>query len=224
MQREGYCPSCLSRLTPAPNNTKVTDFTCDCREVFELKSKHGGHGKSVICGEYRTMLKMIEADKSPHFFLLGYQSAAVRNLLVIPSFAVTTSCITPRKPLSATARRAGWQGCSLEMERIPVSCQIPVVVDKMPRPEQAVQKQWHAVRHLFHAASPEGKSWLSDVLCIVEKMPSTFTLADLYEHTDALQRAHPSNNHIEAKIRQQLQVLRDRGCIQFHGGGSYSKI
>jgi len=30
----------------------------------------------------------------------------------------------------------------------------------------------------------------------------------------------PDNDHIRAKIRQQLQVLRDGGLIEFCGGGS----
>ena len=34
---------------------------------------------------------------------------------------------------------------------------------------------------------------------------------------------HPNNNNIRAKIRQQLQQLRDRGIISFLGNGRYQK-
>ena len=34
---------------------------------------------------------------------------------------------------------------------------------------------------------------------------------------------HPENNNIEAKIRQQLQFLRDKGFIQFLSPGQYKK-
>ncbi len=48
-----------------------------------------------------------------------------------------------------------------------------------------------------------------------------FTLADVYAHADALAKLHPNNAHVRAKSRQQLQVLRDLGLLDFLGGGSY---
>ena len=39
-----------------------------------------------------------------------------------------------------------------------------------------------------------------------------------------LQARHPQNNNIRPKIRQQLQVLRDKGVIEFLGRGLYRKI
>jgi type II restriction enzyme len=48
-----------------------------------------------------------------------------------------------------------------------------------------------------------------------------FPLADVYAHADALSKLHPTNAHIRDKIRQQLQVLRDLGLLEFLGGGSY---
>lgn len=38
-----------------------------------------------------------------------------------------------------------------------------------------------------------------------------------------LQLRHPMNNNIRPKIRQQLQVLRDRGFLEFIGRGLYRK-
>ncbi|MBQ1398560.1 MAG: restriction endonuclease, partial [Clostridia bacterium] len=35
---------------------------------------------------------------------------------------------------------------------------------------------------------------------------------------------HIHNNNIEAKIRQQLQILRDKGFIEFLERGHYRKI
>lgn len=32
---------------------------------------------------------------------------------------------------------------------------------------------------------------------------------------------YPENQHIRAKIRQQMQVLRDEGFIEFLGNGEY---
>ena len=50
-----------------------------------------------------------------------------------------------------------------------------------------------------------------------------FTLADIYNFTTILKEKHPDNNNIEAKIRQQLQVLRDKGYLKFEGKGKYIK-
>lgn len=48
-----------------------------------------------------------------------------------------------------------------------------------------------------------------------------FTLAHVYAHAASLAKLHPNNRHVRDKIRQQLQVLRDLGLLEFLGGGSY---
>jgi type II restriction enzyme len=49
-----------------------------------------------------------------------------------------------------------------------------------------------------------------------------FSLAEVYDRSDELQRLHPNNLHVREKIRQQLQRLRDMGLVEFLGGGRYS--
>lgn len=49
----------------------------------------------------------------------------------------------------------------------------------------------------------------------------TFTLQDVYQYEDHLSDLYPNNDHIQAKIRQQLQVLRDQHLIDFLGNGEY---
>lgn len=69
-----------------------------------------------------------------------------------------------------------------------------------------------------------GKSWFDDVSDIVKQIPgTTFSLQDVYEYKGVLKIRHPNNNNIEAKIRQQLQLLRDEGIILFLGNGQYTK-
>ena len=64
-----------------------------------------------------------------------------------------------------------------------------------------------------------------DILnCINHITHNEFTLSDVYEYIGILSEIHPQNNNIEAKIRQQLQLLRDRGVIEFLGKGRYRKI
>ncbi len=68
------------------------------------------------------------------------------------------------------------------------------------------------------------RGWLMDVLRCVDKLPlEKFTLADMYGFTAVLQKKYMDNHNVQAKIRQQLQFLRDQGYIEFLGNGHYRK-
>jgi hypothetical protein len=56
----------------------------------------------------------------------------------------------------------------------------------------------------------------------VEKQPSAPTR--VYAFAAQLQELHPDNRHVREKIRQQLQVLRDLGFVEFLGRGRYSSV
>ena len=69
------------------------------------------------------------------------------------------------------------------------------------------------------------RGWLMDVLnCINMITTPIFTLNDIYVFESILKCKHPRNNNIKPKIRQQLQLLRDKGFIEFLGQGRYKKI
>jgi hypothetical protein len=51
-----------------------------------------------------------------------------------------------------------------------------------------------------------------------------FELSEVYAHRHKLTEAFPANHHVEAKIRQQLQVLRDLGYLRFVSRGVYEVI
>ena len=51
-----------------------------------------------------------------------------------------------------------------------------------------------------------------------------FTLDQIYRFEELLAEKHPDNHHVKDKIRQQLQMLRDNGIIEFTGRGHYRKI
>ena len=63
-----------------------------------------------------------------------------------------------------------------------------------------------------------------DTLHLVERLDETFTLNQMYAFVEELKLKHPDNNHIQDKIRQQLQFLRDKGIIEFKGRGIYKRI
>lgn len=69
------------------------------------------------------------------------------------------------------------------------------------------------------------RGWLMDVLNCINDIPCNgFSISRIYEYETQLQRIHPDNNNIKAKIRQQLQFLRDKGIIEFLGNGLYRKV
>ncbi|HXN93810.1 MAG TPA: hypothetical protein VN879_04870 [Candidatus Acidoferrales bacterium] len=60
------------------------------------------------------------------------------------------------------------------------------------------------------------RGWTLDVLQVVQSLGKMdFTLADVYERANDLAKLHPNNAHVRDKIRQQLQVLRDLGLLDF---------
>ena len=67
--------------------------------------------------------------------------------------------------------------------------------------------------------------WRLDTFKVVSKIRANiFKLEQVYAYKQHLQELHPENRNIEAKIRQQLQELRDLGLIEFLGTGVYRKL
>jgi type II restriction enzyme len=146
---------------------------------------------------------------------------SVANVIVIPRFAFPFSAVERRKPLGPHARRAGWVGCNILLDAIPSDAKIPVVVDGVPLPMEDVRKQYARVRPLA-ALDVEQRGWTLDVLNTIRSVrKESFSLADVYAKEKELSHLHPKNRHVREKIRQQLQVLRDMGLIEFIGAGKY---
>ena len=68
----------------------------------------------------------------------------------------------------------------------------------------------------------EGGAGLADRECVEAIGRESFTLADAYAFEARLAALYPGNNNVRPKIRQQLQVLRDRGRLEFLGQGAVS--
>ncbi len=221
-----YCPKCGGALHRLKNNTPVADFSCSaCPEEFELKSTCS-HTCSVIPdGAYETMIRRLRANNNPNLFVLRYDklSLTISDLYAIPRYFFTPGTIQKRTPLSATARRAGWVGCNILLRDIPKTGRIVLVKDGTVADKIHVLSEWKNSSFLEAAASIQSRSWLITTLnCIERLLPQKeFTLADLYAFEDEIQQRHPRNQHIREKLRQQLQVLRDRGQIQFVTRGVY---
>ena len=60
--------------------------------------------------------------------------------------------------------------------------------------------------------------------CVDKINYEEFSLKDVYQFENILKAKHPNNNFVKDKIRQQLQLLRDKGIIEFLGNGKYKKV
>ena len=161
------------------------------------------------------MMEAIKNDRTPNFFFMQYELATwrVKNLLLIPSFAFPPSAIIKRKPLSITARRHGWVGCNIALNRVPVEARIPVVTESAVMPASEVREKFRRVKPLKEISVTQ-RGWTLDVLNAIRRLGKTeFTTNDAYIFTRELEKLHPDNRHVRDKIRQQLQVLRDTGLL-----------
>lgn len=224
--REIYCPSCGETLQRYENNKPVADFCCKtCFEDFELKSKVGKIGKKVSAGAYGKMIERIESKDRPNFFFMGYQNQIwkVSDFFVVPKHFFVPRIIEKRNALSINAKRAGWIGSNILFSHIPQAGQIFYVKDGIQTKRNAVLEKWQKTVFLNQIKNVESKGWILDIMHCIESLgKDKFSLQDMYQFEPMLAQLHPNNTHIKAKIRQQLQVLRDRNFLTFLGDGNYT--
>ena len=224
--RQGYCPHCgHNPLSSFANNQPVADFYCaHCHEQYELKSKKAKLSRIINDGAYATMIERIKSDNNPNFFFLTYsKELTVNNFLIIPKHFFTPEIIVKRPPLPATAKRAGWIGCNINLKKVPELGKVFLVKNQQPVVTQQVTEQFQKALFLRNQR-PDNRGWTIEVMNCVDKLPEQFKLSDVYHFREYLKLLYPENNNIEAKIRQQLQILRDKGLIKFLGRGQYQKL
>ena len=222
-----FCPCCGNEhLDKMRNNSPVADTYCNaCGETFELKSKQNHFGAKIPDGAYKTMIERITSNINPQLFLMQYSASfSVTNLTLIPKFFFTPDIIAKRKPLSPTARRAGWVGCDILYQKIPEQGKINIIRDGNEIAADDVLTSYNKIKTL-KTENINLRGWLMDILnCINDIGSKNFTLQQVYQYVEVLKAKHNLNRNIEAKIRQQLQFLRDRGFIKFIGRGVYRKV
>ncbi|OGW21593.1 MAG: hypothetical protein A2Z82_04735 [Nitrospirae bacterium GWA2_46_11] len=223
--RNLFCVSCNQNvLRTARDNTKVIDFVCDkCSETYQLKSQSKPLGDKVLDSAYEPMVDSIKNNKTPNLLVLHYnsQNFCAETLLVVPRYFLTLSCIEARKPLSQNARRAGWIGCNIVLKEIPLDGKIPIIKERKIVSPDIVRKSFDRFRFLAEKKY-DVRGWTADILKIIRDLgKKEFTLDEAYQFDKHLQALHPDNKHIRPKIRQQLQILRDKGILEFKGKGRY---
>ncbi len=222
-----YCPCCGNLiLKKYGNNKPVADFYCEkCKEQFELKSSGKRIDNKIVDGAYATAIERVKSKTNPDLFVLHYSNYAVKNLVVVPKYFFTPDIIERRKPLSLTARRSGWIGSNILYGKIPEQGKIDVITNgDIISPEIVLDRYQQASR--LNIDNVNNRGWLFDVLnCVNALLDDAFSLDDIYKYENLLKNIHPQNNNIRDKIRQQLQLLRDRGIIEFiDNRGHYRRL
>lgn len=165
----------------------------------------------------------LRSDAVPSLMMLRYDAnrRGVEDVSVVPQQFFTPDLIEKRKPLAATARRAGWVGCNILIHKLPDIGRIDLVKSHKVEPIERVVDKWQKTQFL-KTKTLESRGWVMDVLkCVQELRRDEFSLSDVYQFENFLSELHPANNNVRPKIRQQLQVLRDARLIEFLGRGEY---
>jgi type II restriction enzyme len=224
--RELYCPNCGHvAMTRYANNRPVADFFCSkCRADYELKSQARMFGASVADGAYRTMIERLNSSSNPNLLLLQYdpRALAVVNLVVVTKYFFIPDLIIKRPPLSTAARRAGWIGCKILLKGIPAAGRKSLISNSTVEPKSKVLENWRRTLFLQDQKDLMSKGWVLSVMqCFDCLRKPEFSLQELYRFEEALKQTYPSNQHIREKMRQQLQILRDKKFLEFLGRGVY---
>lgn len=220
-----FCPNCGNEISNFENNKPVADFYCkNCLEEFELKSKKGKIGNKVGAGAYSKMIERLEGVDKPNFFFMGYlaEDYFVNDFFIVPKYFFVPKIIEKRKALSKNAKRAGWVGSNILFSKIPNSGKIYYIKNGKEFSKKEVLEKWQKTAFIKDIKKDELKGWIFDILnCVDSLNKKEFELKEIYQFQKDLKILHPENNNIKAKIRQQLQFLRDKGYLEFLEKGKY---
>jgi type II restriction enzyme len=145
----------------------------------------------------------------------------VTDLILVPRYFFTETIIEAKKPTWPKGRSAPWHGCNIVLGDVPAVGRIGLIKQGQLIAKSTVLAQWQATRFLRDVKGT-ARGWLLDVMKAVEDIGrSEFTLEDVYAFEGRLSGLYPGNNNVRPKIRQQLQVLRDQGFLEFTRRGEY---
>jgi type II restriction enzyme len=214
-----YCPNCsspkLERLTPL---AEASDLGCPkCKFRFHIRGQKARFGHTLVDGAYDVAMRSIRSEDGVSYFFVHYDLAtwAVRDVLLVPHFAISPSAIV---------KRARGKDCSFALDRIPPDARITIVTTISPSgagdTECIMISRVEEVREKFRRLKPladipaSRRGWALDVLNVVRRLrKDEFTSADVYAHARELKQLRPGKGDVRNKIRQQLHVLRDAGLL-----------
>jgi type II restriction enzyme len=157
----------------------ASDYSCPaCGFWYQLKSQKSRIGDSITDGAYAAMMSAIRHDETPNFYFMQYELATwrVKNLLLVPSFAFPPSAIIKRPPLAATARRAGWVGCNIALNRVPADARIEIIKTGRRRGDESLTKK---INQRFLTSSPTNQTIIVPPEEVREKFKRVKPLKDI---------------------------------------------
>jgi len=116
------CPICNKKsLQKYKTNEKSKDIKCEkCNCQFQIKAtKHTKKLQTslkLLGAEYKSTCSSVKENNVHYIVILysiTYDTYKIDDILFVDCVNINENCVIPRKPLSSTARRAGWQGCIL---------------------------------------------------------------------------------------------------------------
>jgi type II restriction enzyme len=222
--KNAYCLACdADEVRRTAANTRATDFVCPkCSHRYELKTFERRPTGSLVDGAYESMMQRVLAGTAPTLCLLERTKVwEIRGLTAVHSSFLVPQVIEKRPPLAPTARRAGWVGCNIRLDQIASDGEVDVVDEGVVQPVNEVRRRFQRFLPLAKK-SVEQRGWTLLTLSMVRRLgKKEFTLSDIYALETEFARAYPDNHHVRDKIRQQLQILRDLGVLEFLGRGEY---
>jgi len=100
-------------------------------------------------------------------------------------------------------------------------------IKKLSRPFQNKHEETNTyiIENTNNSIESALKGWKLSMFKIISKLNQEFKLEEVYKFEEELRRDYPKNKNIRAKIRQQLQFLRDLGLIEFlSNNGEYKRL
>lgn len=117
------CPSCKSSgktLKLLPTNFKCADLICDfCGYLAQVKSVTVSDvdvlPKQILGAAWKPQKERMDSGIYFPLFIVAFKDKKYVGVYFLPSDLQTTKMFLPRKPLSDSARRAGWQGFMIDL-------------------------------------------------------------------------------------------------------------
>ena len=107
------------------------------------------------------------------------------------------------------------------LSKIPKSktVKIPEIIIETPETSADI------VENINNSITKSLTGWkLEMFFCLNSISGQMFSLKDAYYYENHFKIKYPDNKNVKAKIRQQIQFLRDLGLIEFLSDGKYRKL
>jgi len=214
-----FCPVCWSALMQHKIDKPVNDLFCrECSADFELKSSKWNLWKTIPWWDYEVMVKTM-LENPMHLFVLKYsEDYTIKNFLVVPKYFFIPEIIQKRNTSKVKQKNWKirlWTWWNILFDKIPESWKIHYIKDWTYKTRTEILEEWERVKFL-EKTKEKSKWWIFDVMICIEKLwKKVFHRKELNIFYDELKLKYPNNNNVDAKVRQQLQFLRDRGYLEF---------